>query len=137
MTLPCPDPTWHASARSHAEHFLREGPRPMTDESRALFPRGGWVTPPVRAREHVSGTMRRFTMYRRGDISATHDANQVNPPDEPQFEGVVFTDGSCALRWLTAVHCTSVWASFEDAMTIHGHPEYDSEIVWHDEGVVG
>jgi len=32
--------------------------------------------------------IRRFTMFRKLDISATHDANQANPPSEPQFEGV-------------------------------------------------
>jgi hypothetical protein len=74
---------------------------------------------------------RTFTMYRRGDLSGTHDANQANAADEPQFEGVVFTDGRCALRWLTPKGSVSVWDSFEDAMAIHGHPEYDSELVWH------
>lgn len=71
-------------------------------------------------------------MYRRGDLSATHDANQANPPDMPQFEGVVFTDGTCAVRWLTAMRSTSVWATFNDMWAIHGHPEYQSELVWHD-----
>lgn len=76
------------------------------------------------------GRMKHFTMYRRGDISATHDANQVNPPDQPQFEGVVFDDGKVVVRWLTAVPSTSVWDSLEDMLAIHGHPEYDSELVW-------
>jgi hypothetical protein len=74
--------------------------------------------------------MKTFTMYRRGDISATHDANQANAPDEPQFEGVVFDDGKCVLHWLTAISSVSVWESFDDAMKIHGHPEYQSELVW-------
>ena len=75
---------------------------------------------------------RTFTMYRRGDLSATHDANQANARDEPQFEGVVFSDGRCALRWLTPKGSVSVWDSLDDALAIHGHPEYDSELVWHD-----
>lgn len=74
----------------------------------------------------------RFTMYRRADISATHDANQANAPDEPQFEGVLFSDGRVALRWLTAKRSVSVWDSLEDMLAIHGHPEYQSELVWHD-----
>jgi hypothetical protein len=77
--------------------------------------------------------MKRFQMYRKGDISSTHDANQRNSPDQVQFEGVVFTDGRCAIRWLTSKGSTSVWDSFEDMMAIHGHPEYGSEIVWLDE----
>jgi hypothetical protein len=74
--------------------------------------------------------MRMFTMYRRGDISATHNEDTMNPPDEPQYEGVVFSDGSVAIRWRTAKRSTSVWASMEDMMAVHGHPEYDSELVW-------
>jgi hypothetical protein len=69
-------------------------------------------------------------MYRRADISATHNDNQVNPPDTPQFEGVLFSDGKVAIRWLTKCRSTSVWDSFEDLMAIHGHPEYESELVW-------
>lgn len=74
-------------------------------------------------------------MYRKGDLSKTHNSNQVNPPEEPQFEGVVFTDGTCAIRWCTEKKSTSFWNSFEDMMAIHGHPEYDSELIWHDKSV--
>jgi hypothetical protein len=52
--------------------------------------------------------MRRFTVYRRGDLSATHNADQVNAPDQPQYEGVVFSDGTTVVRWLTAARSTSV-----------------------------
>jgi hypothetical protein len=75
--------------------------------------------------------MKIFTMYRRDVPDETHNEKQKNPPDEPQFEGVVFTDGSVAIRWRTAVHCTSVWDSMDDMLKIHGHPEYGSELVWH------
>lgn len=71
-------------------------------------------------------------MYRRGDLSATHDANQVNAPDEVQFEGVEFSDGKVAVRWMTAKRSTSVWDSLQDMLDIHGHPEYESELVWSD-----
>jgi hypothetical protein len=77
--------------------------------------------------------MRRFTMFRKLDISATHDSNQVNPPDLPQFEGVVFSDGKVAIRWLTAKRSVAVWDSMEDMLSIHGHPEYGSILVWNDE----
>jgi len=76
--------------------------------------------------------MRRFVMYRRGDISATHNEKQVNNPEEPQFQGIVFDDGVCVIRWLTATKSTSVWNSFEEMMEIHGHPEYESELIWLD-----
>lgn len=78
--------------------------------------------------------MKRFMCYRRGDLSATHNAGQVNAPDEVQFEGVVFSDGTVAVRWLTQFRSTSVWASLDDLMGVHGHPEprYGTEIVWID-----
>lgn len=78
--------------------------------------------------------MRRFIMYRKGDLSKTHNEVQANPPDEPQFEGCIFNDGTCVVRWLTEKRSTSVWKCFEDMMDIHGHPEYDSELVWLDKG---
>lgn len=76
--------------------------------------------------------MKLFTMFRRNVPDATHDANQKNAPDEPQFEGVVFTDGRVAIRWLTAKRSVAVWDSMDDMLAIHGHPEYGSELVWHE-----
>lgn len=81
--------------------------------------------------------MRRFTVYRHGDLSATHNSDKVNPPDQPQFEGIVFSDGACVVRWLTNSHSTTVWNSFEEMWRVHGHTEpgskHGTEIVWHDE----
>lgn len=74
--------------------------------------------------------LRTFTMYRRNVPSETHNENQRNAPDEPQFEGVVFSDGRVAIRWLTAKRSTSTWDSMDDMLAIHGHPEYGSELVW-------
>jgi hypothetical protein len=71
-------------------------------------------------------------MYRRS-VPDTHNSDQKNAEDEVQFEGVVFSDGRVAVRWLTAKRSTSVWDSMEDMLAIHGHPEYDSELVWLDE----
>lgn len=77
--------------------------------------------------------VQRFTAYRT-NISArdTHNALQKNADDEPQFEGVIWTDGTVTLRWLTACRSTSVWGSIADCLNIHGHPEYGTVIVWHD-----
>jgi hypothetical protein len=77
--------------------------------------------------------MKRFTAYRRAISQRdTHNHYQKNPDDEPQFEGVIWTDGTVTLRWLTACTSHSVWANIEDCLNIHGHPEYGTEIVWHD-----
>jgi len=77
--------------------------------------------------------IQRFTAYRR-NISAreTHNELQKNADHEPQFEGVVWSDGTVTLRWLTACKSHSVWNSLEDCLGIHGHPEYGTEIAWHD-----
>lgn len=77
--------------------------------------------------------MQRFTAYRR-NISErdTHNHYQKNPDDQPQFEGVVWTDGTVTLRWLTACASHSVWNSLEDCLRVHGHPEYGTVIEWHD-----
>lgn len=77
--------------------------------------------------------IQRFTAYRR-NISErdTHNELQKNPDNEPQYEGVIFSDGSVAIRWLTACRSTSVWNSIEDMLNVHGHPEYGTFIAWHD-----
>lgn len=74
--------------------------------------------------------MQTFQMYRRNVPDETHNENQKNDPNEPQFEGIVFSDGTVAVRWLTKIRSTSVWKNFDDLMAIHGHPEYESELVW-------
>ncbi len=77
--------------------------------------------------------IQRFTAYRR-DIEArvTHTEKQRNSNNEPQFEGVIWSDGTVTLRWMTACRSTSVWQSMEDCLAVHGHPEYGTHIVWHD-----
>jgi hypothetical protein len=77
--------------------------------------------------------VKRFTAYRH-DLAkrGTHNEVQMNAEHEPQFEGVVFTDGTVALRWLTACKSTSVWDSLATMLAIHGHPEYGTDIIWHD-----
>lgn len=75
----------------------------------------------------------RFTAFRH-NISerGTHTEVQRNPDDEPQYEGVIFTDGTCVLKWLTKANSVSIFASLEQMLSVHGHPEYGTEIVWHD-----
>ena len=76
--------------------------------------------------------MRRFRCFRKTPPPEYAEAGAANPPDEAQFEGVQFSDGTVCLRWLTAHKSHSVWASFDEMMAIHGHPEYGTEIVWID-----
>src|SRR5690242_20874924 len=48
-----------------------------------------------------AGEMRRFRCYRPHPPAEYYDQGAANAPDEVQFEGVVFSDGTCAVRWLT------------------------------------
>ncbi len=77
------------------------------------------------------GNVRRFSVYRE-HTTEHHGPDRQNPPDEIQYEGVVFTDGTCVLRWCTPIRSTSIWDSFEAAMKVHGHPEYGTKVVFHD-----
>jgi hypothetical protein len=77
--------------------------------------------------------MRRFRCYRPAVPPGTHNEGTVNPPDEPQFEGVIFSDGTVCVRWLTAFRSHSIWNSWDDLDKVHGHPEYNSYIEWLDE----
>ena len=76
--------------------------------------------------------MKTFTVYRPHVPADTHDENQRNAPDQPQFEGVVFDTGRCVVQWLTVVGGVSIFNSFDDMIKIHGHPEYGTYIVWHE-----
>lgn len=74
----------------------------------------------------------RFTGYRPNPPADYAAKGTAAPPDEPQYEGVIFTDGTVALRWRTAFRSTSLWTSFEDFYLVHGHPEYGTRIEFHD-----
>ena len=59
----------------------------------------------------------------------------MNAPDAVQLEGVVFTDGTCVIKWRTAIKSASIFATFDEFMAVHGHPEinYGTELVWIDD----
>lgn len=75
---------------------------------------------------------RRFICYRPSPPPEYYEQGAANPPDEPQFEGVVFGDGTVCQHWLTIGRSHVIWQSFDDLMTIHGHPEYGTRIEWLD-----
>lgn len=80
--------------------------------------------------------MKTFTVFRPAVPTDSHNEDQRNDPDKPQFQGVIFDSGKCVLSWLTAVESISVYDSFDDMIRIHGHPEYGSYLVWDDGWVV-
>lgn len=77
--------------------------------------------------------MRRFTVYRQAPPAGYLEQGTANSPDEPQFQGVVFDDGTVCVRWMTAYRSHSIWASLQDLMAVHGHPEYGTRVEWHDD----
>ena len=74
--------------------------------------------------------MRRFEVYRPAPPEAYFAAGRANPPDQVQYEGVVFTDGRVTVRWLTEFRSHSLWACLADLEKVHGHPEYGSIWEW-------
>ena len=76
--------------------------------------------------------MRRFTCYREAPPAGYVEAGYARPPAEPQFEGVLWSDGTVSLRWLTASGSFANWPSLDDVLKIHGHPEYGTRIEWMD-----
>jgi hypothetical protein len=74
--------------------------------------------------------VRVFTGYRPSPPEYYQASGVANPPDDPQYDGVVFPDGSVALRWRTTYQSTSVWDKFETFYHVHGHPEYGTRIDW-------
>jgi hypothetical protein len=86
----------------------------------------------VRAADPEPSGMRRFRVYRPSPPQEHYEAGRANPPDQVQFEGVQFSDGRVAVRWLTEYRSTSLWDCYEDLDRIHGHPEYLSVVEWLD-----
>jgi hypothetical protein len=76
--------------------------------------------------------MRRFVCYQPDPPAEDPESGAAVPPDQPQFEGVVFDDGTVCQHWLTAGRSHVIWASFADLEKIYGHPEYGTVITWLD-----
>lgn len=58
--------------------------------------------------------MRLFYLNRIEDESQVSGTGRV-------AQGVVFDDGTCAMRWLTRTRSTALYSSIEDLISIHGH----------------
>lgn len=75
--------------------------------------------PPMRI-----GTPRRFRLVRAHDITGVSGTGTV-------ATGCQFGDGTCALRWNSAVASTALYDRIDDVITIHGH-NGTTTIVWID-----
>lgn len=71
--------------------------------------------------------MRSFTLDRGHDESGVSGTGII-------LEGVEFSDGRCAGRWMTETSSVVIWDSFEDFWTIHvaSHPSNRSRVVFSD-----
>ena len=58
--------------------------------------------------------MRRFHLRRLEDETGVSGTGIIT-------EGIEFSDGSCAMRWLTNTSSVAIYANIEDLMIIHGH----------------
>lgn len=56
----------------------------------------------------------RFWLVRIVDVSGTSGTGRV-------AQGVEFSDGTCAMRWLTERRSAGLYQSMEDLIEIHGH----------------
>ena len=57
---------------------------------------------------------RLFYLQRDQDLSGISGTGRV-------ADGVMWPDGSCCVRWRTETSSLSVWTSFADMVTVHGH----------------
>lgn len=76
--------------------------------------------------------MRTFTGLRPSPPAEYAEKGITNSGMTPDYEGVIFSDGTVVLRWTTAFKSHSVWASYKDFYQVHGHPEYGTVIEFHD-----
>lgn len=51
----------------------------------------------------------------------------------PDYEGVIFENGTVAVCWLTAFASHSIWPDWNSFYQVHGHPEYGTRIEFGDE----
>jgi hypothetical protein len=68
--------------------------------------------------------MKRFQLHRVIDATGVSGTGVV-------AEGVEFSDGTCALRWLTQVASTGYYRTIGDVTYIHGH-EGQTKVIWID-----
>jgi hypothetical protein len=68
--------------------------------------------------------MKRFIFYRHTDVSGVSGTGVV-------VEGVQFSDGTVAIRWISDRPSTVIWNDINDAIRVHGH-DGATELRWLD-----
>lgn len=77
---------------------------------------------------------RTFAGYRPNPPEEYRDKGITNAGLVPDYQGVIFSDGTVVIRWLTQYRSHSVWNNWTDFYQVHGHPEYGTEIIFDDGG---
>lgn len=75
-----------------------------------------------------------FQGYRNNPPADYLNKGITNGYHYPDYEGVIFSDGTVVIRWLTQYRSHSVWSCWTDFYKVHGHPEYGTIIVFADGG---
>lgn len=73
---------------------------------------------------------RTFTLYRPSPPEGYLEKGIATEAEMPQLYGCVFPDGTTVVRWNTLHGSVSIFPSYEDFDTIHGHPEYGTVLEW-------
>jgi hypothetical protein len=76
--------------------------------------------------------IRTFTGTRPAPPEEYAEKGITNSGTKPDYEGVIFSDGTVVIRWMTEFRSHSVWADFETFYQVHGHPEYGTVITFSD-----
>ncbi len=99
--------------------------------------RGGWVITDEEAAvvRALQGEPRPrvFRGYRPQPPAEYAEKGITNSGASHDYEGVVFSDGTVVIRWMTEYRSHSVWLCWDDFIKVHGHPEYGTSIVFQDE----
>jgi hypothetical protein len=104
--------------------------------------RGGWDITDEEAAEVIrlsSETLsydseaRLFHGYRPQPPVEYAEKGITNSGNSPDYEGIVFSDGTVVIRWQTRYRSTGIFASWDEFLQVHGHPEYGTRIVFQGE----
>jgi hypothetical protein len=107
--------------------------------------RGGWDITDEEAAEIIrismisdsTGVVRSepkiFAGYRPQPPAEYAEKGITNSGDSPDYEGVIFSDGTVVIRWRTKYRSTAIFASWDEFLQVHGHPEYGTRIVFQGE----
>lgn len=71
---------------------------------------------------NITPTFRKFHLQRHEDTSGVSGLGRI-------AEGIVFSDGTTVVRWLSACGSTNVYANSEGVKQVHGHGG-NTELVW-------